>query len=269
MIPKVIHYCWFGGKPLPEDAKMYIESWKKYLPNYEIKEWNETNFDLNCCDYVKEAYQEKKWAFVSDYARLWIIYNYGGIYFDTDVELISSPEPIIENGAFLGCELNFEKELSGDTNQTELVNPGLSFGAEPKKEFYRELLNLYESQHFIDKNGDLNLETIVVKTTRLLKGHGFTGNDSIERVAGINIYSHEYFCPINYRTGRISVTEKTVSIHHYQESWLSALDKIINKIERSRSGVGTLEYKVRRIVSKPFRGVNRLKKKGILGFLKK
>lgn len=102
----------------------------------------------------------------------------------------------------------FRKELSGDTNQTELVNPGLGFGAEPKKDFYRELLNLYESQHFIDKNGDLNLETIVVKTTRLLKGHGFTGNDSIERVAGINIYSHEYFCPINYRTGRISVTEK-------------------------------------------------------------
>lgn len=86
MIPKIIHYCWFGGNPLPEDAKKYIESWRKYCPGYEIKEWNESNFDINCCDYVREAYEAKKWAFVSDYARFYILYQYGGLYFDTDVE---------------------------------------------------------------------------------------------------------------------------------------------------------------------------------------
>ena len=98
-IPKIIHYCWFGGNPLPELAQKCIESWKKYCPDYEIKRWDETNFDLDCCDYVREAYQEKKWAFVSDYARFKILYEYGGVYFDTDVELIKPIDDIVEKGA--------------------------------------------------------------------------------------------------------------------------------------------------------------------------
>lgn len=269
MIPKVIHYCWFGGKPLPYDAQKYIASWKKYLSDYEIKEWNENNFDLNCCDYVKEAYQAKKWAFVSDYARLWIVYKYGGLYFDTDVEVISSLDSIICEGSFMGCELNFDKPFTGDDRQVEVVNPGLGIGAEAGLPFYRELLDLYESQHFINEEGHLNLETIVTKTTELLRKHGFGGGDSIEHIAGINIYPHEYFCPVNYHTGNLNITAHTVSIHHYKESWLSPLDKLINDIERSRSGTGTVEYKIRRIISKPFRGINRLKKCGIRGFFKK
>ena len=104
MIPKIIHYCWFGGNPLPELAIKCIESWKKYLPDYEIKEWNESNFDINCCAYVREAYEAKKWAFVSDYARFWILYQHGGLYFDTDVELIKSIDDLIVKGAFMGCE---------------------------------------------------------------------------------------------------------------------------------------------------------------------
>ena len=104
MIPRIIHYCWFGGNQLPELAQKCIESWKKYFPDYEIKEWNESNFDLNCCDYVKEAYTAKKWAFVSDYARFWILYNYGGLYFDTDVEVIRDMSEIVNRGAFMGCE---------------------------------------------------------------------------------------------------------------------------------------------------------------------
>ena len=104
MIPKVIHYCWFGGNPLPELAKICIDSWKKYLPDYEIKEWNETNFDLDSCEYIREAYNCKKWAFVSDYARFWILYNYGGLYFDTDVEILNPLDDIIKCGSFMGNE---------------------------------------------------------------------------------------------------------------------------------------------------------------------
>ena len=104
MIPKVVHYCWFGGNQLPDDAKKCIESWRKFFPEYEIKEWNERNFDFNCCDYVKEAYAAQKWAFVSDYARFWILYHEGGLYFDTDVEVIKDMSDIIAKGAFMGCE---------------------------------------------------------------------------------------------------------------------------------------------------------------------
>ena len=99
VIPKIIHYCWFGGNELSELAKKCISSWRKYCPDYEIIEWNESNFDINLCQYVREAYKEKKWAFVSDYARFWILYNFGGIYMDTDVELITSIDGLVEYGS--------------------------------------------------------------------------------------------------------------------------------------------------------------------------
>ncbi|RGX78343.1 hypothetical protein DXA68_12330 [Bacteroides stercorirosoris] len=102
MIPKIIHYCWFGGKPLPPKAKKYIESWKKFCPDYEIKEWNESNFDVHCCRYVEEAYNAKKWAFVSDYARFLALYNEGGIYFDTDIEVLKPFDNLLGCGAFFG-----------------------------------------------------------------------------------------------------------------------------------------------------------------------
>ena len=269
MIPKIIHYCWFGGNPLPDDAKKCISSWKKYFPDYEITEWNETNFDLEICDYVKEAYQAKKWAFVSDYARFWILYHYGGLYFDTDVEIIKPLSDIVLNGNFMACELNFDDSFTGNSNQVEVVNPGLGIGAEAGLPFYRELLDLYGSQHFVDECGHLNFETIVTKTTRLLRKYGFRSSGSIEQIAGLNIYPHEYFCPINYDTNQLTITDKTVSIHHYKESWLSPLDKLVNRIEHSKKGRASLDYKIRRVISKPFRGLNRLSKKGINGLFDK
>ena len=104
MIPKIIHYCWFGGNPLPKDAQECLSSWKKYLPDYEIKVWNESNFDVNCCPYVKGAYEQRKFAFVSDYARFWVLYKEGGLYFDTDVEVIRNVDHIIAAGNFMGIE---------------------------------------------------------------------------------------------------------------------------------------------------------------------
>ena len=137
MIPKVIHYCWFGRKPLPASAKMCIESWRKFFPDYEIREWNEDNFDVNIIPYTQQAYESRKYAFVSDYARFWILYHIGGLYFDTDVEVIKSFDKIISRGAFMGIE------ESAFLDGKPMVAPGLGLGVEAGHPFYKKMLKLY------------------------------------------------------------------------------------------------------------------------------
>uniref|UniRef100_UPI004027572F glycosyltransferase n=1 Tax=Segatella hominis TaxID=2518605 RepID=UPI004027572F len=139
MIPKIIHYCWFGLGPLPELAQKCIASWKKYLPDYEIKEWNEDNFDVNIIPYTAEAYQAKKYAFVSDYARFWILYKYGGIYFDTDVEVIRPIDDIVERGNFMGFETGPKLQLKEDASEAS-VNPGLGMGVAPGLGLIKKML---------------------------------------------------------------------------------------------------------------------------------
>lgn len=217
MIPKIIHYCWFGGNPLPELAKKCIASWHKYLPDYEIKEWNENNFDIHLMPYVEEAYRLKKFAFVSDVARFWILYHYGGIYFDTDVEVIKPFDDIIERGAFMGCEGN------DPLKQNIEINPGLGMGVEKNNKFYQEMLEFYSNQILeCDSHCD-PLLTIVPLTTKKLETHGYKSllAEKIQNIEGINIYPIEYFCPINYYTGKIEITENTHSIHHYSASWMT------------------------------------------------
>ncbi|TNU75055.1 glycosyltransferase family 32 protein, partial [Lactococcus cremoris] len=136
MIPKVIHYCWFGGQPLPESALKCIESWRRFCPDYEIKQWSEKNYDVNKIQYIKEAYQEKKFAFVTDVARLDIIWNEGGIYLDTDVELIKSLDELLYNSLYLGME------------RAGRVNTGLGFGAEVNHPIVRANLELYTNIPF-------------------------------------------------------------------------------------------------------------------------
>ena len=149
-----------------------IDSWKRYFPNYEIKEWNESNFDINCIPYVQEAYKQEKWAFVSDYARFWILYTYGGLYFDTDVEVIAVFDDILETGNFMGTEINHGK-IS--------VNPGLGLGCEAGLELYSEILAYYSTLHFI-KNNDNTYSTVVDHTTKFLKKYGYEGNGNIENI---------------------------------------------------------------------------------------
>ena len=139
MIPKTIHYCWFGRNQLPPLAIKCIESWKRYLPDYEIKEWNEDNFDVNIIPYTREAYAVKKYAFVSDYARFWILYKYGGLYFDTDVEIIKPLDDIIARGPFMGCE----KDAMSDGATALAVAPGLRQGVKPRHRLYKEKVGLY------------------------------------------------------------------------------------------------------------------------------
>ena len=214
MIPKVIHYCWFGGKPLPEDAKRCIASWQRYMPDYEIKEWNESNFDIHCNKYCEQAYEAKKFAFVSDFARFLILYHEGGIYFDTDVEVVLPMDDIIKNGAFMGCETSPTKN-----NPVITVAPGLGIGVEAKHPIYRELIELYDKRSFIKEDGTMDLKTIVATTTEVLFEHGLKVSDEIQKIDGISIYPKDYFCPISI-DGKMEMTEHTHTIHHYAQSWM-------------------------------------------------
>ena len=236
MIPKVIHYCWFGRGPLPSLAIKCIESWKKFFPDYEIKEWNEDNFDVNSIPYTQEAYKAKKYAFVSDYARFWILYKYGGLYFDTDVEVIRPMDNILSKGPFMGCENDMDK---GATVGTAVapglglgVNPGLGLGVNPGLGLYQELLDLYSTLHFINNDGTYNLKTVVQYTTELLVNHGLSNSNEIQNVAGVWIYPQEYFCPISPSTLQFHKTKNTYSIHHFAGSWCekSRIKRIVTKL---------------------------------------
>lgn len=215
-IPKVIHYCWFGGTPLPPLAEKCISSWKKYLPDYEIKRWDESNFDINIIPYTKEAYDAKKYAFVSDYARFLILYQHGGLYFDTDVEIIKPMDDIIEAGPFMGCENHSEE---GAIPNSLGVAPGLGLGVNPGLGLYKELLDLYSSLHFKSDNGSLNTKTIVEYTTELLCSKGLKNIDSIQIIDNVLIYPVDYFCPMDYDSGELIITNNTRTIHHYAKSW--------------------------------------------------
>ena len=267
MIPKMIHYCWFGGNPLSDDAKKCIDSWKKYFPDYKIKEWNESNYDLNSCLYVKEAYVAKKWAFVSDYARFDILYDYGGLYFDTDVEVIKSFDDILSRGGFMGQEagaslgVNLTSNKVGFLESGVVVNPGLGIAVAPGLRLYKEILDYYKTLHFI-KDDVVNTTTICTYTTEILKKYRYDEfKEDIQDVAGITVYPPEYFCPQNCITGEMKITENTHSIHHYSASWHSFWEDKVTKIERCKNRAG-IEYKFRRIISFPFRIANKIDKLG-------
>ena len=218
MIPKIIHYCWFGHNPLPDMAVRCIESWRKFLPDYEIKVWDETNFDVNMVPYTKEAYAQKKYAFVSDYARFWILYNYGGLYFDTDVEVIKPLDEVINRGAFMGCEQDYRLATNGIVEQGNgvAVNPGLGIGAEAGMPIIKEILDKYATYQFLHADGSLNLKTVVAYTTELLTSKGLEVTNEIQCVDGVYIYPKEYFGPKDYD---VNVTKNTLTIHHYNASW--------------------------------------------------
>lgn len=217
MIPKIIHYCWFGRNPLPESAQKCIASWQKFLPDYEIKEWNEDNFDVNIITYTKEAYEAKKYAFVSDYARFWILYHYGGLYFDTDVEVIKPFDDIVERGPFMGMEFCGGTTLGVAPGLG--VNPGLGLGVTPGLGLYKTLLELYVTLHFRNEDGTYNKKTIVTYTTEELLKHGLIPKEDIQIVAGIWIYPPDFFNPLDDLTGRLKISDNTRSIHWFMNSW--------------------------------------------------
>lgn len=227
MIPKVIHYCWFGRNPLPKSAQKCIDSWRKYFPDYEIKEWNEDNFNVNIISYTEEAYKSKKYAFVSDFARFWVLYHYGGIYFDTDVEVIKPMKDIIERGSFMGIEVP-----STSNAVVPAVAPGLGLGCKSEHAVYRAILDYYKTLHFIDEKGDIVTTTVVKHTTDILIKYGLRATNEIQEVAGIWIYPQEYFNPLDDATGRLNITNNTRSIHWYSKTWVSNYSPLRTMITR-------------------------------------
>lgn len=238
MIPKIIHYCWFGGKPLPPLAERCIASWKKWLPDYEIRRWDESNFDVNAIEYTRQAYARRKYAFVSDYARFWILYHYGGLYFDVDVEAVASFDDIVEKGAFLGVESD-STVIEGIVTGADLplhCNPGLAMGAEKGMQFYAEMLRRYATFKFLYPSGAMNTTTVVSYTSQALIDAGFnpalgieTTDHKFQCIDGITIYPKRYFCP-TIQNGNVSLMSDTRSIHHYAASWVTPAMRIKGKI---------------------------------------
>ena len=223
MIPKIIHYCWFGGNPLPKSAKKCIASWRKFLPDYEIKEWNESNFDVNSIPYTAEAYKAKKYAFVSDYARFYILFKYGGLYFDTDVEVIRNMDDIVAKGPFMGCE---NEAKVGATPAQLGVAPGLALGVNPSLALYGEILDIYKTKHYILSDGSYSKENVVTIMTDLLCQQGLVNTSEIQQVCGIWIYPKEYFCPLSNKSRNMNITSNTYSIHWYDGTWLPPKQKL-------------------------------------------
>lgn len=209
MIPKKIHYCWFGKSELPKFAKKCIESWKKYCPEFEIIEWNENNYDVYKNSYMKEAYENKKWAFVSDFARLDIIYREGGFYLDIDVELIRSLDSLCNKHCVLGIE------------STGYINTGLGFGAEKENKVIELMLKEYKNIHFLISQGIFNDLPCPVRNTFPLVKYGFDKtSNNIQVILNAYIYPKEYFCPVDYETEELNITSNTFSIHHFNGTWI-------------------------------------------------
>lgn len=215
LIPKKIHYFWFGNKPKPESVNKCIRSWKKYCPGYEIIEWNEDNYDINKIKFCRDAYNNKTWAYVVDAARLDVIYNYGGFYFDTDVEIVKNLDPLLGLDAFGG----FESE--------QYVNPGCGFGATPKNKIIGEFLDKYNSISFNKYKNDLAKISIPVLVTEILEKKGLVRNGSRQVIDGMTLFPVEYFAPKDLFSRIINLTDNTYSIHHYDASWVDNKEKSI------------------------------------------
>lgn len=225
MIPKTIHYCWFGGNPLPEKYMQYMESWKTFCPEFEIKRWDESNFDVSMNSYCQETYEAKQWAFVSDYARLQIIYQNGGIYLDTDVELLKDLTPLIKDGiGFVGFQNPME------------INTGLGFAAAPGNPCIKAMLDIYENRQFVLEDGSFNKIPCPAANTVGLLDQGLKigkkWSKQIQHLKGLNVYPEEYFNPLNADTQKLTITSNTYTIHQYAATWFSSNAKQRQKLKK-------------------------------------
>ena len=217
MIPKKIHYIWLGGNPHTKLMKKCIKSWKKYCPDYEIIEWNESKFDINSVKYVEEACECKKWAFASDYIRLYALVNEGGIYMDTDVEVLRPLDRFLECHAFSGFE------------RRDAIPTGI-MGCEAGFDFFKALLEYYKGRSFYLPNGAMDLTTNVTTITNMCLEKGLVLNNEWQEIDGFELFPSDFFCPKDYKTKKINITSNTYTIHHFDGSWHSKSEKIKSRI---------------------------------------
>lgn len=223
MIPKKIHYCWFGRNELPPLAKKCIKSWEKYCKGYEIIRWDESNFDVESSPlYVKQAYEAKKWAFVTDYVRLCAMTKYGGIYMDTDVEVLRPLDCFLEHKAFSG----FESESS--------IPTGI-MACEKDFSLFCEFLKYYDDVSLYDSNGNLQYITNVTIMTNICVKKGLKQNNTFQIIDGFVLYPKDYFCPVSHRTGKLKKTKNTYTIHWFAGSWLDEKTKAQFKEKRKKN----------------------------------
>ncbi len=213
MIPKIIHYCWFGYNPKPKLAQKCIQSWKKYCPDYQIIEWNEDNFNISACPlYVRQAYEAKKWAFVTDYVRLKVVYDCGGIYLDTDVELKKKLDSLRNHDAYFGFE------------DGRYIATGLGFGSIKGNAIIREMMKDYDDIPFIKEDGTYDMTACPQRNTEVLLRLGLQQNNNYQILQGnILILPSSYLSPISFWTGIRNITKDTISIHWYSASWKDPL----------------------------------------------
>ena len=236
-LPKTIHYCWFGGGQKTELIERCIASWKKYAPDCEIIEWNENNYDVTKNPYMKEAFEAKRWSFVSDYARLDIVYEHGGIYFDTDVELIRPIDDLLSGTGFIGFE-------QADQNGQYFVNSGGGFGALPYDSIIKKMRDYYNELSFLNHEGKENLQPCPKYNTEAMKEYGLVCDNKQQRVGNISIYPADWFCPVNWKSHHCETTENTYSIHHFDASWLGNKEKKHRRRERIIDGIVHLPNKI-------------------------
>ena len=252
MIPKIIHYCWFGGNPLPELAQKCINSWRTHCKGYEIIEWNEKVFNIETAPlYVRQAYENKKWAFVSDYVRLYALVTMGGVYLDTDVEIIKPIDVFLVHRAFSGFET------------VDRIPTGI-MSCEKGYPLFSELLSYYDNISFIKQDGSLDLTTNVEIITKHCIQLGLIPNNQYQVIMGFALYPNDFFCPKDSGTGKIHCTENTYTIHHFSGSWISEKDKKEQK--RYNRFISTLGSRYGEVL---YVSINTLKEKGFVGFLRK
>jgi hypothetical protein len=219
MIPKIIHYCWFGGNPLPKLAIDCIASWKTFLPEYEIIEWNETNFPIDQFIFAKQALESKKYAFITDVCRLYALKKIGGIYMDTDVEVLKPLDDFLHHTAFSGFE------------NDDYVPTGI-MASQKEEKWVTEMLNYYDNNPFINDDLSLKLTSNTFIITQFMIQKGFVMNNSFQELKDyIAFYPNEYFCPKSYKTGNIELTQNSYCIHHFAKSWTPMKDKWRNVLK--------------------------------------
>lgn len=239
-IPRIIHYCWFGDKEKPDVVKRCINSWKRNLQGYEVREWNEKNFDINCNLYVKEAYAAKKFAFVSDYVRVYALYQFGGIYLDTDVEVFKPFNDMLHHESFWG----FEQENYIATS---------TIGAAKGNQIIKQFLDLYEGKRFIKKDGSYDDLTNVAMVTNMMQSMGLKKNGEYQELERLGVvYPQTYFSPYDYINCRNFITTETYAMHHFDKSWLSPKARFKNNLKGIAAKVigGENIAKIRSLISK-------------------